>query len=344
MPIRYRISPIFSAFLAAVGLAVPAFSAECGSWQVRHPEWIFCDDFESTGSLVAAGRYFEQDNNKGDFQAKDGTGWKGSRGMRALWQAGEVEAGNLKLAFGRVPGSYFAKGIRDKEDFREIYYRMYVRTQVGWEGDPYKLSRATVMAKADWSQAMIAHVWGDQAERLKVDPARCVDASGAVTCAGYNDFNHLQWIGARAGATKPFTGANAGKWMCIEAHVRLNDAGKRNGVHEFWIDDKLEAKRDSLDFVGSYKEYGLNGVFFENHWNSGSPKAQERFFDNIVVSTRRVTCADGGIAPTGVEIRQSGSSIRPAAPVLTLDSHGNPQVRGLNGPRSLTGRALAPVP
>ena len=46
------------------------------------------------------------------------------------FQAGEVSAGALHLAFGRVPGSYFDQGIRPDEDFRDIYYRVYLRNQV----------------------------------------------------------------------------------------------------------------------------------------------------------------------------------------------------------------------
>ena len=134
--------------------------------------------------------------------------------------------------------------------------------------------------------------------------------------------------------------------MCVEAHVRLNDAGQANGVHEFWIDDKLEARREGLDFVGSYKEYALNGVFLENHWNSGSPKVQERYFDNFVVSTKRITCADGGSSPTPVLPPNPGTL--PPTPndgALAPRPAGSTSwvrwFRGLNGrPHSLTGRAL----
>jgi len=251
-------------------------SAECDSWQSRHPEWIFCDDFEKTGPLVAQGRFFEHDDNKGDFNPAAGTGREGSVGMRVRWQKGEVEAGNLKVSFGRAPGSYFAKGNRPDADFRDIYYRMFVRMQKGWVGNPFKLSRATVMAKSDWSQAMIAHLWGDEGERLKLDPVNCTDAAGNVKCSGYNDFNNMSWIGSKAGSTPLFGGNFDEKWMCVETRVRLNGAGNQDGVHEYWINDVLEARRDGLNFVGKYGAYGINAVMFENHWNSGSPQLQER--------------------------------------------------------------------
>jgi hypothetical protein len=31
-------------------------------------------------------------------------------------------------------------------------------------------------------------------------------------------------------------------------------------------------------------------VFVENYWNTGSPVAQERYLDNLVVSTQRIGC------------------------------------------------------
>lgn len=267
-----------------------AAANECQNWATTHPDWLFCDDFESTGPLVAQGRYFEYGDDEGDFVPLDGVGVQGSRGMRVKWEAGEVGAGGLKLGFGRTPSPYMDRGIRSSEDFREVYYRMYIKHQQGWRGSPAKLSRATVFSSAeDWSQAMIAHLWSDSEERLLIDPASCVNGD-TVICEGYNDFDHLQWLGLRSGRSAIFSTEESDRWRCVEAHVRLNDPGQANGVQEFWIDGQLEARRERLDFVGSYAEYGLNGIFFENYWNVGSPVEQERYFDNIVVSTVRIGC------------------------------------------------------
>ncbi|MBD3392780.1 MAG: DUF5123 domain-containing protein [Chitinivibrionales bacterium] len=273
--------------------AAIAGSCECDTWQEGHPEWIFCDDFENDDPLVASGRYFEYGDNDGDFVPVDGIGYGGSRGMRMEFEAGEVGAGGMKLAFGRNPNSYMNRQqIRPDEDFREIYYRMYLRMQDGWEGSPAKLSRATVFASpGDWRQAMIAHLWSDDQERLLIDPASCVE-NGDVLCTAYNDFPHLNWLGYQSGITPVFDSAHDDTWFCIEHHVKLNDPGETNGVQEFWIDGTLEARRDGLDFTGTYTEYAINAVFFENYWNDGSPKEQQRYFDNIVVSTERIGCLD----------------------------------------------------
>jgi hypothetical protein len=125
----------------------PPSEYECDNWQTLHPEWIFCDDFETTDPMVGTGRYFEYNNNSGDFVVVDGVGYNSSRGVRTIWQTSEVSAGNFKLAFGRNPSSYMDKGIRNTEDFRDIYYRLYLKMQDGWQGQPQKLSRATVIAE-----------------------------------------------------------------------------------------------------------------------------------------------------------------------------------------------------
>ncbi|HEX5436668.1 MAG TPA: hypothetical protein VFW98_05895, partial [Gemmatimonadaceae bacterium] len=67
--------------------------------------------------------------------------------------------------------------------------------------------------------------------------------------------------------------------------------GQSNGSFELWIDGALEAQETTLNWLGSYSDYGINAVFFENYWNKGSPVAQDRYFDDLVVSTKRIGCA-----------------------------------------------------
>ncbi|MEP7256936.1 MAG: polysaccharide lyase [Flavitalea sp.] len=261
---------------------------ESQNWQQKHPDWIFSDDFESDKPFIAQGRYFEYGDNGGEFVPITGVGVNSSIGMRVKWQQGEEEAGNLKLGFGKQPDGYMDKGIHSSDNFRDIYYRSYIKMGAGWQGNPYKHSRAMIFSGADWSQAMIAHLWQNETDGLAMDPATGVDASGTVITQGYNDFNHLIWLGNKAGTTPVFSSANAGKWFCVEAHVKLNDPGQANGIHEFWIDGVLQARSANLDFTKTYTEYGINAIFFENYWNGGSPKEQERYIDNIVVSTKRI--------------------------------------------------------
>ncbi len=263
---------------------------ECDNWQEDHPQWIFCDDFESDEPLEKTGRYFEYVDNDGDFTPQNGVGLENSKGMEAIWQQGEDDAGGLKLGFGRNPNTYINKQkIYPERDFREIYYRMYLRMEENWVGSPAKLSRATVFTSAaNWRQAMIAHLWSGKDSCLLLDPASCVNDNGDVECEKYNDFDKLHWLGMQNGATSIFNSEYNNQWICIEHHVKLNEPGESNGLQEFWINDKLETRAENLNFTGTYTEYAINAIFFENYWNGGSIKEQRRYFDNIVVSTEKI--------------------------------------------------------
>ena len=264
-------------------------AGECASPQTG---WIWCDDFESD----RLSSYFEYDNAGGDFVRAASVGRNGSYGMRARWSTtGQVGAGSLHLAFGKTPDpTTFRPVDAGTLVYRDIYWRMYVRTQPGWTGgSAVKLSRAIAFANANWAEAMIAHVWGDDASAspyLDLDPVRGTDVSGNLLTTTYNDFNNFTWLGLVHGSRPLFANNQAGNWFCVEAHAKLNDAGQSNGVFETWINDTLDARASGLNFLGSYSAFGINAVFFENYWNAGAAQPEERYFDNLVVSTQRIGC------------------------------------------------------
>ncbi len=261
---------------------------ECNSPQAG---WIWCDDFEQDRTQS----YFEYSNAGGSFVRASGVGNGGSYGMRAHFAAGQTAAGSLHLAFGKTPQTYMRPVDAGVTVYREIYWRMYLKNASGWiGGGGNKLSRATIFASpTSFAQAMIAHVWSGANTKknyLAIDPASGTDSQGNLQTTTYNDFANLRWLGAAPGTTPIFDAAHVGRWYCVEAHVRLNDPGQSNGVYEMWIDGAREASRTGLNWVGTYSQYGLNAVYFENYWNAGSPQAQDRYFDNIVVSSQRIGC------------------------------------------------------
>jgi hypothetical protein len=279
--------------MAAITVVAAASGAECST---PRSGWIWCDDFEQD----RLSRYFEYDNGGGNFVRAAGVGVGGSTGMRARWATtgqAQASAGALHLAFGRTPQSYFRPVDAGTANYRELYWRMYLKHQPGWTGGGAdKLSRATIFASSStWAQAMIAHVWsgtapGPNQDYLVIDPASGTDASGNLITTTYNDFANLRWLGAARGATPIFDANHVGQWYCVEAYVKLNDAGQSNGLFRLWINGALEAQRSGLDWIGAFSAYGINAVFFENFWNAGSPQVQERYFDNIVVSTEPIGC------------------------------------------------------
>jgi hypothetical protein len=275
--------------VAGVGADPMANHSRVDECQTPGSGWIWCDDFDA--DRLAS--YFEFHDADGAFQRIVGVGVEGSGGMRARWAAGQVGAGALHLALGRTPSPYMRPADAGTADYRELYWRLYVKLPDGWVGGGgWKLSRAFIFASPTWAQAMIAHVWsgGEGHTQLFIDPARGTDEGGRLVTTTYNDGPNLSWLGAAGSVTPIFDAAHIGSWTCVEAHVRLNDAGQANGVFELWIDDRAEAQRTGLNFLGNYAEYGLNAVFVENYWNDGAPAAQERYIDNFVVSTDRIGC------------------------------------------------------
>lgn len=254
---------------------------------------IFSDDFAAPADRAA--RYFEYNPEKGSFVWKAEEGMGAHRGaMRAQFERGQVEAGSLKVLFGKSP---FRKGFRRQETFREIYWRVYVKHEAGWSGNPAKLARATCLATADWSQGFIAHVWGGKGDALCIDPATGIQDSRKVSVR-YNDFAHLRWLGLRQTRTPLFSAAESGRWVCIESHIRLNTPGRKDGVFELWIDGKLEAARADLDWHGDWNDYAINAVFLENYWNDGAVKGEARWFSDFVISTQPIGPITAASPPT----------------------------------------------
>jgi len=267
-----------------------ADTAECDA---PKPGWIWCDDFEKD----RLSSYFAHASHDGDFERRPGVGYGGSVGMRARFsRTGQVQGGFLHLAIGKTPWSYLRPVDAGTAIYREIYWRHFVKLQVGWiGGGGNKLSRAQAIVNRDWAQAMMAHVWSGvlpdrEAYHLAIVPASTTDESGRVLGTDYNDFAHFRWLGHAWSRTPIFDQTHVGKWYCVEAHARLDDPRRSNGVFELWINGGLEARMDGLNWQGTYGEYGINTVFLENYWNSGAPQPQERYFDNFVVSTQRIGC------------------------------------------------------
>ena len=282
-------------------------------------------------------KYFEYGNDGGDFVPVDGVGIDGSRGMRVRFQAGEVGAGGLKKSFGRTPSAYIGRHAEQPDrDFDEIYWQMWVRRQPGWRGGGgAKLTRATVMASEQWAQGMIAHLWsgGPGDAYLGMDPASGVSPDGTLVSTKYNDFDNLRWLGFKRGRLPLFDETHTGEWFCIEAHVRLNSLGHSDGVFEFWINDELQAGTYNLNWHGSWNRdpdsFKINAVFFENYWNAGSPVTQERYFDNIIISTRRIGCICTGrdLDQDGIpdEVEMESGAFRVGVDDLLVDTDGDGQ-------------------
>src|SRR2546426_762367 len=132
---------------ASVTVTAPSGAPECATPQAG---WVWCDDFEQN----RLSQYFEYDSAGGSFVRVTGVGAGGSYGMRVRFAQGQVEAGSLHLAMGKVPDPYFRTVDAGTALYRDVYWRMYRRAQPGWGGGRGdKLSRAISFARATWAEA-----------------------------------------------------------------------------------------------------------------------------------------------------------------------------------------------
>ncbi len=259
----------------------------CPEGSAPEPHVLFCDSYEIAGasdSEIFSDPYFDFNDDDGDLQRSDLEAAEGSHSMRVLWQAGEVAAGAFFVNFGRSP---LFTVIHPDEDFREIYWRLYVKHPPGFQGFPSKLTRITSFATPNWAQAMVGHIWSNsQHDRLILDPVSGIENDVLVT-TGWNDFANFTWLGQ---APHPTTPMPMGDWVCVEGHVRLNDPGQINGQFDLYINGELQSFRHDYNWVGNWSDYALNSIHFSNYWNAGSPVEQARYIDALVIATERIGC------------------------------------------------------
>ncbi len=272
---------------------------------------IWYDDFDESQQQE---RYAEKE---GELTDEVRFGDQG-QSLCMRYPTGRHGIGGRKVFFGDSPTNR-SQTVRGKESFTDVYWRIYVKHQLGWTGGgPAKLSRATSLVPPGWRQSMISHVWSS-GEALTLDPASGVRGDRVVTTK-YNDFSNLKWLGNKpASQFRLHSREESGRWVCVEARAKLNTPGERDGLNQLWIDGRLEAERRNLDWRGTYTGFGINAVFLEAYWNQGSPVDQSRWIDNFVISTTPigpVTCPRNPIlikTPYGGSGRQQAWEVEIAA-------------------------------
>jgi len=106
----------------------------------------------------------------------------------------------------------------------------------------------------------------------------------------------------------PAVAWQTGRWYCLEIHIKQ---GAGNAILEGWIDGVQKWSYTNANFPNAWT--GTNaGLMVSGYWNTfvtpGSRGAQQRYIDNIVVSTQRIGCLGGGGQPA------SGQTTPPNAP------------------------------
>jgi hypothetical protein len=248
------------------------------------PAVIWYDSFDGPESVQEQYLEYRSGTPGSTRTAKEALGGTG-RSLELYYAKGSQGVGGRKLVFGDCP---FGRPVRKGERFTDVYWRIYVKHQKGWSGAPAKMSRATGFTSGQWAQAFILHVWSGKGATLTLDPARGI-RDGQVATTKYNDFGNLKWIGNSPSGVFPIHATEeSGRWVCVEARLKLNTPGKKDGYAALWVDGVLDTERREMDFRDTYEAHTINAILLEAYWNEGSPVDQYRWYDDFVVSTRPI--------------------------------------------------------
>lgn len=263
---------------------------ECTDYDTSHPDWVWCDDFEDSDFTANYANY-----DITSISISETASFGGSSSLKFQYIADNVSPGHLWRSFGTNPA--MTPQSDNGTTFDEIYWRFYVYLEPGWIGNSEKITRATMFTGSDWSQGMVAHLWGTADEdTVRSDPTSCVTGS-TVDCSGYNDTGTMTWLGGVDGTTNYYDGSFNGQWVAVENYVKLNTPGSADGIHRVWINDVLEIDNTGLDFRGSYTAHGINAIALESWWNGGADATQAKYYDNFVISTSKIGLISSG--PSG---------------------------------------------
>ncbi len=257
----------------------PSQAGECDQWQERHPDWIWCDDFESDGDLKD--RY--QDYSTNGMSVSSDDVFEGEHALKQHYERGQEGAGWITRV-GSHPD--------------HVFMRWYHKFEQGFEGAPPKMARIRYRPRyGDWRAVFAVHCWIED-DIVLAD----VRAKNSSQC---NSAFYLPKAKSEFSFDDP---ANIGRWICFEMEVKLNSPGSTDGLYRIWADNELIVERLNVDLRGSTDDK-INELMLDCYWNGGSPKEQNRYYDNFVIATSRI----GPMAEDAVSVKKKSFKIDEAS-------------------------------
>ncbi len=244
---------------------------ECTNWQTAHPAWIWCDDFEAEQTMNV--NYNDVSTNGMAITTEDS--FSGSYGLRQHYDVDQVDAGWVSKFYADALGNDYGP-IHDK-----IYARWYHKFEAGFEGMPPKMARIRSLGPSWDKRFSVLHWVGTNPDNYQVVADVSVPLSSQANSSG--------WLPVMGSDFHYADAANIGRWVCHEMYIDNNTSGIADGAYRFWADDRMIIENTGVDLRGT-SSFNFNQVMLDTYWNGGSPKAQNRYFDNFVISTQRIGC------------------------------------------------------
>jgi hypothetical protein len=238
----------------------PSLEGECDDWAALHPEWLWCDDFETEQDLTV--NY--DDYGLNGLEVSNADPLAGSYSLRQHYTTGQVDAGWISKFYGDTLGGDYGP-IQD-----HFYMRWFHKFEAGFSGAPPKMARLTSIGPG-WDKRLGVYYWIDQFEIV-------ADVS---TPDGWLPLQHSGFF-----YSDP---ANIGRWTCHEMYVKANTPGLADGAYRYWVDGQQVIDVSGVSLVGN-NDYHFNNAMLDCYWNDGSPAEQNRYYDNFVISSAPIGC------------------------------------------------------
>ncbi len=212
----------------------------------------------------------------------------GDRALRVTLVPGQQFRGWVTLRVGEGPDGPGVDSPTAR--FDELWVRYWLRTGDDWPGWGIgDVGELMVLDGANWGIAAEMAIRSETGQTLHPLGWSCI-VDGVNMCNGGNDWSGgLYLIWQAMGETVLFDAAGAGQWRCVEGHMRLNTPGAADGQAHVWVDGNEEIAVDGVDFLGTWDEYGLNGLRFTNY-ATPPPRPLDFWVDDVVFATERVGC------------------------------------------------------
>jgi chitodextrinase len=240
--------------LSATSAAVSVSTAD------EKQEILWRDNFEAGASL---GSKYEDVGTSG-LSVSDVSPFNGAGVLQQAYTNGQVGAGWVI--------KYRSGGFPDR-----IFMRWYHRFDAGFQGFPPKMARIRYRNHSTWTSPMEVHCW------IESDGVVALDVKASDSTQANSD----GWLPVARSSFTYANSTNLGRWVCFEMEVQLNTVGQTDGAYRLWIDNDLAVERTGVDLRGS-QSYSINECMLDCFWNGGSPRAQSRFYDAFVISTRKI--------------------------------------------------------
>ncbi len=155
----------------------------------------------------------------------------------------------------------------------------------GWHFPP-KMARIICYQAGNWNKKYSILFWiGGEDGHLSIERHTKIAEA------------HREWPPNHEAPFRFSDPVNVGRWVHFELRVELGE-GPRSDRVQAWADGLLICDIAGDDIAAGHRETTLNAMQWDCYWNGGSPVAQSRFYDDMVVSTERIGPLRAGLTPT----------------------------------------------